>query len=415
MKKLMLSVSLLSLAVAEVHAADSFTEALKDGKFSLQVRPRYEWVDDSATVASPAPTHQVDPAKALTVRTVLGYKSGAISGISGYVEVEDIRALGDGYNVPVVQPDKHYATVVDPESTAVNQAYLAGYGAKVGKQKLIFNNARFIGDVAWRQNDQTFVAVAYEKAKVLPWLDVQLAYATKAAMINSQTADVRLPVVNLKARTPFGANVTAFWAGLEGKEAVALSPNTAGLLANAGADKSREYRVLRVDGKQGAFLYDLSYGQQRAYADGTAANAPDSSYRDVQLGYDFGFMTVKLQQEVLGRKFQTPLATLHAFNGWADRFLVTPDAGLTDRNIKISGKAMGLGLMAAYHRFTAESGGADFGEEFDASVSKALTPNLTALVKLAYYNGTGDVKAPANQVAYAKDVTKGWVQLDYKF
>lgn len=408
MKKLLLSVSLLSLAITEVHAADSLADAVKDGKASLQVRPRYEWVDDNAAAAA-------DTAKAMTVRSVLGYKTAAYEGFTGYVEVEDIRALGDSYHVPVVQPDPRYATVVDPESTAVNQAWIAGYGAKVGKQKLIFNNARFIGDVAWRQNDQTFVAGYYEKAKLLPWLDVQLAYATKAAMINDQTADIRLPVVNLKARAPLGANVTVFWAGLEGREATGLAPATAGLLANAGADKSREYRVLRVDGKHGGFLYDLSYGQQRAHADGTAANAPDASYRDIQLGYDLGFMTVKLQQETLGAKFQTPLATLHAFNGWADRFLVTPDAGLEDRNIKLSGKALGLNLAAAYHRFTAESGGADFGEEFDASIGKAITPQLSALVKFAYYNGTGDVTAPASQTAYARDLTKGWVQLDYKF
>lgn len=409
MKKLMLSVSLLSLAVAEVHAADSLTDALKEGKASLQVRPRYEWVsDDNAPKA--------DTAKAMTVRTVVGYKTGAISGVSGYLELEDIRALDTAYNVPVVQPNAKYPTVLDAEYTGVNQAYLAGYGAKVGKQKLIFNNARFIGDSGWRQNDQTFVAASYDQARLLPWLDVQMAYATKVALVNSQMADLRLPVVNLKAHAPLGATVTAFWAGLDGRESKKNMTTTAdGLIANEGVDKSRQYRVLRVDGKQGKFLYDFSYGQQRAYADGTAANTPDASYRDMQLGYDLGFMTVKLQQEILGGKFQTPLATLHAFNGWADRFLATPDKGLVDRNVKLSGKAMGgLMLAAAYHRFSAESGSVDFGEEIDASVSKAITPNLTAMVKVAHFDGTGEI-TKGTQAQYTKDLTKGWVQLDYKF
>ena len=54
-----------------------------------------------------------------------------------------------------------------------------------------------------------------------------------------------------------------------------------------------------------------------------------------------------------------------------------------------------------------------YGNEIDASVSKSITPNLTALLKVAHYEGTG--VAPAGNTAYGKDLTKGWVQLDYKF
>lgn len=408
MKKLILTVSLLSLAIAEVHADDVFTDAVKAGKATFQVRPRFEFVDDAGAATA-------DPAKAFIVRTVLGYKLAPIAGITAYAEAEDIRALGDDYHVPVVQAKPAYATVVDPEGTAVNQAWLAGYGFKVGKQKVVYNNARFIGDVGFRQDDQTFTAISYEKAKLLSWLDVQASYANKVAMINGQDGDISLPIVNLKARTPLGANVTLFWAGLEGKEAAGLTVPAAGLLANTGKDKSREYRVLKIDGKKGKFLYDLSYGKQSAYADGTTANAPDAEYRDIQLGYDFGPVLVKIQQETLEQGFQTPLATLHAFNGWADRFLATPTGGLVDTNIKLSGKAAGLGLALAVHRFEAESGGKTFGNEIDASVSKTFTPQWSAMVKVAKYNGSDEITAPANQVAYSKDVLKAWAQVEYKF
>ncbi len=408
MKKLLLSVSLLSLAIADVHAADVVTDAIKNGKATFQVRPRFEFVDDDGVA-------KADPAKAFTVRTVLGYKTAPIEGITGYIEAEDIRALADDYNVPAVQPNAHFANVIDPEGTAINQAWLAGYGLKLGKQKLIFNNARFIGDVAWRQDDQTFAALSYEKAKLLSWLDVQTAYATKVSMVNSQEADIRMPVVNLKARTPVGANVTLFWAGLDGREAKGLAA-TAGLIANAGSDKGREYRVVRVDGKKGSFLYDLSLGQQKRYGDGTVANAPDADYSDIQLGYDFGPVVVKLQQETLEQGFQTPLATLHAFNGWADRFLVTPAGGLVDRNVKFSGKAAGLGLALALHHFEADTGNTDFGNEIDASVSKTFTSNWSAMVKVAHFDGSGDIKTgAATAQAYSKDLNKAWVQIDYKF
>ena len=205
-------------------------------------------------------------------------------------------------------------------------------------------------------------------------------------------------------------HVTLFWAGLEGKEAVGMTVPANGLIANAGKDKSREYRVLKIDGKQGKFLYDLSYGKQVAYADGTIANAPDADYRDIQFGYDFGPVLVKIQQETLDQDFQTPLATLHAFNGWADRFLVTPTGGLVDTNIKLSGKAAGLGLSLAVHQFDAESGGKTFGREIDASVTKTFTPNWSAMVKVAQYDGSGE-----DATAYTKDVVKAWAQVDYKF
>ena len=403
MKKLMLTMSLLSLAMAEAHATDVFTDAIKAGKATFQVRPRVEFVDDDGAATA-------DPAKAFIVRSVLGYKLAPIAGITAYAEAEDIRALGDDYHVPVVQPKAKYAAVIDPENTAINQAWLSGYGFKVGKQKVVYNNARFIGDVAFRQDDQTFTAISYEKAKLLAWLDVQASYANKVAMINGQDGEISLPIVNLKARTPLGANVTLFWAGLEGKEAAGLTVPGAGLLANVGQDKSREYRVLKVDGKKGKFLYDLSYGKQLAYADGTEVNAPDADYRDIQLGYDFGPVLVRLQQETLEQGFQTPLATLHAFNGWADRFLVTPAGGLVDTNIKFSGKAAGLGFTLAVHQFDAESGGKTFGREIDASVSKAFSPQWSAMVKVAQYDGSGE-DASAN----TKDVVKAWAQVDYKF
>ena len=94
---------------------------------------------------------------------------------------------------------------------------------------------------------------------------------------------------------------------------------------------------------------------------------------------------------------------------------MTPNGGLVDNNIKISGKAYGMGLTVAYHQFKSESGGIDFGSEIDASVSKTLTPNLSGLIKFAHFNGTGDITTPGNQFAYSQDVTKLMVQADYKF
>ena len=106
--------------------------------------------------------------------------------------------------------------------------------------------------------------------------------------------------------------------------------------------------------------------------------------------------------------FQTPLATLHAFNGWADKFLVTPANGLDDRYASVSGKfGRGkfegkLGWTVAFHDFNADRGGADYGREWDASLSFPLPAGFSGLVKLADYRSDG----------FARDTRKLWLQVE---
>jgi hypothetical protein len=375
-------------------ATDVFTQAIKDGKATIELRPRLEYIEQDGAI---------DSATALTLRTVLGYETAPIYGIKAYAEMEDIRALVDNYSVPVVQPNPKYAVVADPELTQVNQAYLAGYSFKVGRQKLIVNNARFIGDVGWRQNDQTFDAVSYQNATLVKGLDLQLSYADHVSSINGQTGDIQLPVVNIKYKTPVGANLTLMWAGLEGRETAATAA------ASSLKAVSRQHGLVQVNGKQKNIIYDLSYAKQDSYA---GSKVLEADYYAVQLGYDFGAVKATIQQESLETGFATPLATLHAFNGWADKFLATPALGLVDRNIKLAGSYQGFNMMAAYHNFVAEKNSTKYGQEIDLSVSKKLLPNLTGLLKAAHYMGDNDKATP---LALQQDQSKLWLQLDYKY
>ncbi len=385
--------------LSSAQAADTLTEALKGGKISIQLRPRLEMVEQDGTP---------DQATALTLRSVLGYETAPIQGVKAYVEFEDIRAIVDDYNLPVVQPNAKYAVVADPELTAVNQAYFSGYGATLGRQKLVIDNARFIGDVGWRQNDQVFDALSYQSKTLAPWLDLQVAYATQVAMINGQSGDIRLPLIHAKIKTPVGANVSLFWAGLEGREAL----GQLALKTNTQTDRSRQYASIRIDGKAQDVLYDVAYAQQQKYADGVAAFAPDADYYSLMLGYDFGTAKLSVQQESLEAGFTTPLATLHAFNGWADKFLATPAAGLVDTNIKLSGAVAGFNLAAALHRFESEQGNTHYGDELDLSAARKINANTTGLLKFSHYQGGDDATTPA---ALKQDLSKLWLQVHYKF
>ena len=107
--------------------------------------------------------------------------------------------------------------------------------------------------------------------------------------------------------------------------------------------------------------------------------------------------------------FQTPLATLFAFNGWADLFLRTPDAGLTDTFAR-AGKSFevkGLGkidLLAVYHRFDSDFGSRHYGDEIDLSAGLAVG-RASFLARFASYRADG----------FAADTRKFWLQTDIAF
>lgn len=126
-------------------------------------------------------------------------------------------------------------------------------------------------------------------------------------------------------------------------------------------------------------------------------------------------MAVTAGYELLGsaagvRSFQTPLATLHKFNGWADLFLVTPASGLQDiyggASLKLPKfKALpGLNLAASYHRFESDFGGLHYGDEFDASLGFKLG-RMNLLAKYADYQAD----------RFSVNTSKFWLQLEFAY
>jgi hypothetical protein len=69
-------------------------------------------------------------------------------------------------------------------------------------------------------------------------------------------------------------------------------------------------------------------------------------------------------------------------------------------------------LRVVYHKFGADSGGADFGQEIDVLLSKQLGKYWTALAKYAHYKAE-DASPPAQ--AAPADVDKFSVELNFIF
>ena len=87
----------------------------------------------------------------------------------------------------------------------------------------------------------------------------------------------------------------------------------------------------------------------------------------------------------VGDKFTTPLATLHKFNGWADKFLATPDAGLVDRYIGVKAKLGPVSCAAIIHDFSADAGSGEFGTELDLEASYPVSKQVKVGVKFAQF------------------------------
>ena len=139
----------------------------------VDARLRYEGVD--------TPTLDAD---ALTLRLRAGAELKSASGLSILAEGEATLALVDHYNafafaIADSQRRTGHAVVADPMNGELNRLQVQYKGKALtltaGRQRINFDDQRFVGSVGWRQNEQTFDAVRAE-AKAGP-LSLDATYA----------------------------------------------------------------------------------------------------------------------------------------------------------------------------------------------------------------------------------------------
>jgi hypothetical protein len=398
-----------------VLAAETLTEALTGGKTSLQMRYRYEWVEQEGNPYS---------ASASTMRTQLGYATGDYYGFGAFLQFEDVRVIGDEHYNSTVNGLMRYPTVVDPESTEVNQAYLSYKGVpgtlfRYGRQVIVYDNHRFIGDVGWRQNQQTFDAFSVANTS-LPDTTISYAHAVNANRIfgerHATQADVELKGdwLNLAYKGLSFGSIVGYAYLLD------FEPGQTGPTVQV--TSSNKTLGLRFDGgiKLGApkLLYTAEYAKQNDYADGAAT--VDADYYFAMLGVEFVGVQIKLNYEVLSGDgvyaLQTPFATLHAFNGWADKFLVTPADGLIDSFLSVGGRVASVNLLGMYHLYGSDNLGYEYGQELNLLVSWKLNKYLTLLTKYANYQGDkNSTNVARNGGAPSTDLSKAWLQAEVQF
>ena len=308
--------SLGSVSVAQ--ADDAFFEALTGGKVSFSARARYESVEQD---------NALKDADAFTLRTTLGYKTGSFRGLSGFIEAEDISDLSSGHYNDKVNGDAAYSVVADPDGTDMNQAFLQYNGFdtefKFGRQELTYRGApfhRYIGNVLWRQNHQSFDAFTVSNTSVDD-LKASYAYINKVNTILGGTVAMDSHLVNLQYTGLSAGKVEGYGYFLDYEDAAAKSSQTIGLRFSGGQKVSDAVKV----------IYTAEYANQSDYADGVM---DDQGYYLGELGGKYKGWLAKVSYEMQEGdgtySFKTPLGTNHAFQGWADSYLATPSQGLQD-------------------------------------------------------------------------------------
>jgi hypothetical protein len=371
----------------------------------IDARVRYEHVDQD---------NALENANALTARLRAGFELALPSGFSVLVEGEGLAAIVDDYDeFPFAGLGKDdHSVVADPENIELNRFQLQYKGLKgttftVGRQRINLDDQRFVGSVGWRQNEQTFDAARVESTIGPVMIDATYAWSDRtifgkdAGTRQAFSGDNVFVTAGIK-QGPVTAKGFAFLVDQDEPGRFQFSSQTYGLRASGAIPIGKAKLTLTG-----------SYASQSDHHHNPIDYSADYYFADAAL--DISGFTLNANYEVLGSDdglfaFQTPLATLHKFQGWADQFLTTPAAGVEDLNFTVSKKLPGVkflpGLNAGitYHSYKSEFGSVDYGDEWNAQVGFNVW-KTNVLVKYASYNAD----------AFAVDVQKFWLQVGWTY
>jgi len=376
----------------------------------VEGRLRYEHVDQPATDAD---------AVTLRVRAGAEFRMDRLSLLA---EGEGTLGIVNDYNafpfaISDAQRRVHYSTVPDPMNVDLNRLQLQYKGKAatltIGRQRINLDDQRWVGSVAWRQNEQTFDAVRAE-AKFGP-VAFDGTYAISQRTIFGVDAGPRqaydgqywllgagatLGPVNVKGFAylldydePFFLANSSQSYGARAVAALPLSPTTKLKLMASYVRQSDygsnpvDYSADYISAEAGVTIkgFTLTGGWESLGADGSAANGA-------------------------GRAVQTPMATLHKFNGWADIFLTTPNTGLQDLYVGAAYKfdkiemLPGLNAAVTWHQFDSDIRDIDYGSEWNASLGFKLG-RVALLAKYANYEAKG----------FGVDAEKLWLQAEFAY
>ena len=403
--------------IAPAAGALDVGEAVAGGKTSLGFRYRLESVSQDGID---------EDALASTARARLTWNSAESDSVTFGVETDYSLILGiEDFNSTTNGKVK-YPVVADPDGFDLNQAFVKfkqdDLTVTVGRQRINHGSQRFIGGVAYRQNEQTYDGLRLQTT--VGGLNLDYAFIHNINRIFG-------PDDGAQPGDWYGAS-HAFRASIE----AAPGHTFAGYaylydLENAnGPDNSNATYGIEYQGKFDLLTVTAMASSQSDHGDNPFSY--DAEHYLIQGDLKLGALNVTAAYEVVGgdaveipgaqgeysstfRQFRFPAATLHKFQGWTDKFLIAPPTGVHDAWISVSGKVGAATITGVYHdfqpdlEFIEQQSGAvyweDYGSEIGLSITYPLRENLGLLFKIARYSADD----------YATDTTKAWLMFDWKW
>lgn len=392
-----LAISLCGVCRADSTNDGSLAKAVLSSKPLMDVRFRSEHVDQDGLSEN---------ADAVTLRARLGFESGELSHTTLLAEGEFLWPWRSDYN-STTNGHTAFPVVNDPESYELSRLQLAnssipGTTVTLGRQRVMLDDERFVSRVGWRQNEQTFDALHVVNTSIsrltidVTYIDQVNRVLGKESALGRYHGDSYL--ANVGYRTPLGT-LTGFGYWLAFDEAPRDSSQTVGVRFSG----ERALKKVKL-------AYLASYARQEEYENNPLHYQDD--FYVVELTGTLHDVSIGAGLEVLEgdgvKGFTTPLATVHKFCGWADKFTTTPPNGLKRRYVSAGvarKNVMGLDSLGAnvvYHDFESARLGIHYGNETDLQV-QGKWHHLSGLLKYASYRAQ----------SFATDTAKYWVQVEY--
>ncbi len=377
-------------------SATNLRDAIAGGDVDFEFRYRIETVDQAGFD---------DDAMASVLKSRISFRPLDLGSMGFFIEFDDVSYIGDDEFNNTRNGKTDLPLIGDPDGTHVNQAYVdfkndSGY-IRLGRQRINLDEQRFVGGVAWRQNEQTMDALTVV-SNALPNVNLSYSYVHGVSRIwgpengiPTDYFDSNTHLLNAGIDLATGGKLTLYHYAMDLENGAALSNQSTGVRFSQ-----------TLEGEELSFPFNLEYARQSDYADNPVPY--ESDYLLLEGGVDTGDLRVLLGYETFGgdvsepqKMFRMPMATLHKFQGWTDRFLTIPQAGVKDTYVTLTTG----GLTLTWHDFNAEAGSAHYGSEWDVSWQYAIGDNYTLLLKYATYDPD----------THATDIDKAWIQFTAAF
>jgi Alginate export len=410
----------LLMAAPAAYSADSIADAIAGGKTSANLQYRYENVETPNTTAGTA--------KANTLRLRLGYETAEYQNVGAMFQVQHTVANHQFNDTTSGNRNSNTLNkVADPAGTSVVQSYLSYSGlsdskVKVGRQVIRYDNDRWVGNVDWRQNWQSFDATSIEN-KSFADTTIRAAYVTNVNRPNGDTGvngagtpngntHMKSTFLNVNNNSLGFANLVAYNYRLDyngvtnGSPAWFSSSPTAAY--NFGSTQTTGAKIQGDSTLVGTkFSWKGEYANQKGIK--TNAASFSSNYTNLEASAEMSLGKGTVGYEVLGSNkgyaVQTPLATLFAFNGWADMFTTTPTNGLQDLYGKFRSTAYGVTYGGDYHAFQADQGGVRYGRELDLIAEKQIDKTYSVGTRAARFKADSQATGATGAAVSAGTVT----------